>query len=63
MDSGNPQPLRQAFALAYAMQRRPTKALASKYFEALKRVLDPQDDKGGMGNERGTISTKPRAVS
>lgn len=34
------KPLRQAFALAYAMRARPTPQLATAYFAALKRVLD-----------------------
>lgn len=34
------KPERQAWALAYAMKRRPTPALATRYFDALKRMID-----------------------
>ena len=40
MPQPNPQPLRQAFALAYAMRARPTPQLATAYFAALMRMLD-----------------------
>lgn len=40
MATVNPQPLRQAFALAYAMRARPTPALATAYFNALRRLLN-----------------------
>jgi hypothetical protein len=40
MASQMPQSLRQAWALSYAMRARPTPELASRYFEALKRLLD-----------------------
>lgn len=33
------QPERQAWALSYAMRARPSPDLASRYFEALKRML------------------------
>jgi hypothetical protein len=39
MHRAHSQPLRQAFALAYAMQARPTPALATLYFDSLKRML------------------------
>lgn len=35
-----PQPLRQAWALSYALRARPTPALATFYFNALRRLLD-----------------------
>jgi len=34
------QPLRQAYALAHAMQARPTPQLATRYFDTLRRMLD-----------------------
>lgn len=50
------QPQRQAFALAYAMQKRPTKALASRYFESLKRMLgdEPAANTNGPATAEGT---------
>lgn len=47
------QPLRQAFALAYAMQARPAPALASRYFEALRRVLEDNDKTCGPNMAKG----------
>lgn len=41
-----PKPLRQAYALAYAMRARPTPALATRYFEALRVLLDQPHGKG-----------------
>lgn len=42
------QPERQAWALSYAMRARPSPALASRYFDALKRMLgaDPVNVQG-----------------
>lgn len=64
MRQANSQPLRQAFALAYAMQARPTPALASRYFEALRRVLQDNDKTGGPDSAEGTAcrtrSIQPR---
>lgn len=34
------QPLRQAYALSFALSRRPTPQLASAYFETLKKMID-----------------------
>lgn len=41
------QPMRQAWALSYAMRARPTPALATAYFNALRRVLAGDDKKPG----------------
>lgn len=41
-----PKPFRQAYALAYAMRARPTPALATRYFDALRALLDQPHDKG-----------------
>jgi len=58
------QPLRQAFALAYAMKARPTPALATRYFEALRKVLDDNLNTNGPATAEGTAcrtrSTQPR---
>lgn len=35
-------PIKRAYALAYAMRARPTPALASAYFDALRSMLDAQ---------------------
>ncbi len=50
------QPERQAWALAYAMRARPTPALATLYFEAIKRMLgaDPADTNKGPETAKGT---------
>lgn len=40
---GDASPLRRAYALSYAMSARPTPALASLYFETLRKMLDPDD--------------------
>lgn len=40
------QQLRQAWALSYALRTRPTKALAARYFEALKRLLNSSQNTG-----------------
>lgn len=58
MPQANSQPLRQAFALAYAMQARPTPALASRYFEALRRVLEDNDKTGGPDSVQGEACSK-----
>lgn len=64
MPQAHSQPLRQAFALAYAMQTRPTPALASLYFEALRRVLEDNDKTCGPNMAEGaacrTRSIQPR---
>ena len=56
--------LSQAFALAYAMQARPTPALATRYFEALRKVLDDNMNMNGPATAEGTAcrtrSTQPR---
>lgn len=39
-------PLRQAWALSYAMRARPTPELATAYFNALKRLLDSPSNPG-----------------
>lgn len=53
------QPLRQAFALAYAMRARPTPELASRYFEALKRVIDSPADEPPATTQSPTQSPVP----
>ena len=40
MNRPMPQPLRQAWALSYAMRTRPTPELATVYFNALRRVIE-----------------------
>lgn len=64
MQQAHSQPLRQAFALAYAMQARPTPALATRYFEALRRVLEDNDKTGVQDTAQGeacrTRSIQPR---
>lgn len=43
-----PQPLRQAWALAHALRTRPTPALATAYFDALRRLVEtPSAHRGG----------------
>ena len=46
-------PLRQAFALAHAMQARPTPELATCYFNALLRVLETNTNE--QGKEPGNV--------
>ncbi len=58
MPQAHSQPLRQAFALAYAMQARPTPALASRYFEALRRVLEDNDKTDGPNVAQGEACSK-----
>jgi hypothetical protein len=55
-------PLRQAFALAYAMRARPTPALATRYFDALRRVLEDNDNEPdtAQGEACTKRSTQPR---
>lgn len=45
-----PQPLRQAWALAHALRTRPTPALATAYFDAIRRLL------GSQSNPRPPVS-------
>jgi hypothetical protein len=59
MHRAHSQPLRQAFALAYAMKARPTPALASLYFDALKRMLG--DDPASNQNTNGPATAEGTA--
>lgn len=54
------QPERQAWALSYAMRARPSPALASLYFESLKRMLgdDPANNMTGPATAEGTACSK-----
>lgn len=62
------QPLRQAWALSYAMRARPTPELATLYFDSLKRMLGDEpaanDNTNGPATAEGTAcrkeSTQPR---
>lgn len=56
MAPSNPQPLRQAYALAYAMRARPTPALASRYFEALKRMLSEDDARSRCADDKAAAA-------
>lgn len=51
--------MRQAWALSYAMQARPTPALASRYFDALKRAL--ADDTATNHNTNGPATAEGAA--
>lgn len=48
------QPERQAWALAYAMKARPTPELASRYFDAVKRMLGDAPGTDENANEPAT---------
>lgn len=61
MPRAHSQPLRQAYALAYAMKARPTPALASRYFEALRRVLE-DNDKTGVPDEGQGEACRTRSI-
>ncbi len=56
------QPERQAWALAYAMKARPTPALASRYFDAVKRMLGEapgaDENTNGPATAEGTACGK-----
>lgn len=65
--------LSRAYALAYAMQRRPTRALARTYFDQLQAILTPspcldgvetgvaRKQQGGNSQARGSFPSQTRA--
>ncbi len=53
------QPMRQAWALSYAMKSRPTPELASLYFDSLKRMLS--DDPANNQNTNGPATAEGTA--
>lgn len=59
MASQMSQPLRQAWALSYAMRERPTPELATRYFESLKRLLG--DDPATNQNTNGPATAEGTA--
>ena len=57
------QPERQAWALSYAMRARPSPDLASRYFDALKRMLGTAPARGTPPDARpaGGLGADPAA--
>jgi hypothetical protein len=52
------QPERQAWALSYAMRARPSPDLASRYFDALKRMLGGDSAANKQNSEETACRTR-----